>query len=192
MREQHRLRTHPWSEVDRIFHTMAATPSDINEHLDNLKEICGGLACVEFGVRTMVSTWAMLAARPASLISVDIELPPHDRLYAAQRCAHEIGVPFEFRRASTLDLPMAVCDLLFIDTLHTAAQLDAELALHSPGVQRYIAFHDTETFGTVSEDGTRPGLQVPIRRLLDGQYGGTWTVVRDFRNNNGFTVVERS
>lgn len=148
---------------------------------------------VEFGVRTVVTTWAFLAARPASLVSVDIDDPPPAELWHARECAAVDGTPFEFVKADTLELPPISCDLLFIDTLHTYRQLRAELERHAAGVTRFIAFHDTVTFGFVGMDGTRPGLQDAIEELVAGRIAGAgkWALRWHDERNNGLAVVER-
>lgn len=148
---------------------------------------------VEFGVRTVVTTWAFLAARPRSLLSVDIEDPPPDALRAAEACAAEDGTDFRFVKADTLELPPVACDLLFIDTLHTATQLRAELFRHAAGVTRFIAMHDTVTFGQVGMDGQSPGLQEVVEDLVAGRIDGTgtWELRYHDERNNGLAVCER-
>jgi hypothetical protein len=79
-------------------------------------------------------------------------------------------------------------DLLFIDTKHTAAQLYGELQRHAARVRRWIALHDTETFGERGEDGG-PGLLSALQRFLREQ--PEWTVTYHSATNNGFTVISR-
>ena len=51
--------------------------SDINEHIPTLKKYAEGCdTVIEMGVRTIVSTWGLLAAKPKKLISIDL-YPPH-------------------------------------------------------------------------------------------------------------------
>ena len=55
---------------------LSKTPSDINEHLETLKKYAQECdIIVEMGVRSIVSTWAFLAANPKKLISLDLYNP---------------------------------------------------------------------------------------------------------------------
>lgn len=186
----------PVIDVDLYYHQVCGQTSDINQHLPALRraaEACDSV--VEFGVRGIVSTWAFLASRPANgLVSIDIADPPEDLLLEARRCAIEAGVPFDFVRCDTLVLPRVECDMLFIDTLHTHKQLTAELVRHADGVRRYIAMHDTVSFGYEGEDGSQPGLQAVVEELIGGHLrtDGSWRIVWHDESNNGLTVVERS
>ncbi len=152
-----------------------------------------GADVVEFGVRDVCTTWAFLAARPRSLVSVDIADPPALELDAAYAAATEEGIDFRFVKSDTLALEPVSCDLLFIDTKHTYQQLRGELALHAGGVRRFIAFHDTMSFGDVGDDGTRPGLQAAVEDLCDGEIRGTgkWALRYHDERCAGLAVVER-
>lgn len=189
----------PMAEADYELARAIAARGDIYAHLPALRWLVedakrnapkDSLEVVEFGVRVPTSTWALLAGRPAALTSVDIQRPPDDELRRVERAAHELGVIYDFTRCSTLDLRPVSCDVLFIDTLHTGAQLRGELARHAAGVRDYIAFHDTETFGTVGEDGQEPGLVAAIEELLDAD-GSPWELIHHDPACNGLTVVTR-
>ena len=145
---------------------------------------------VEFGVRSCTSTWALLAGKPRSLISVDVSAPPRDELAAVRSCAGEAGVAFEFIQASTLDLAPIACDLLFIDTKHTYSQLRAELLRHAGSVRRFIAFHDTVSYADVGDDGERPGLQAAIEEFI--RPGSDWELLYHDERCNGLAVCHRS
>ena len=55
---------------------LAGKKSDINEHLLAINELASGCEHItEFGVRNVVSTWALLAARPKRLVCYDIHDP---------------------------------------------------------------------------------------------------------------------
>lgn len=184
-----------FTDLDLHFHRVCATPSDINRHLPLLRELVrqeSGMAItevVEFGMRNVVSTWALAAGRPYSLVSVDIQDPPADALSEVVRCTAEEGVQFTFLRCDTLALPPVSCDILFIDTLHTAAQLRAELARHADGVRRFIALHDTDSFGYRGEDGSEPGLVSVIEEFVGER--GAWGVEWHDPDCNGLTVLQR-
>jgi len=81
------------------------------------------------------------------------------------------------------------------DTLHVAGQLKVELARHADPIEnkigKYIAFHDTQTFGMVSEDGTEPGLRMAIRWFQKEHAFPLWELIEDRPNNNGLVVLSR-
>jgi len=65
----------------------------------------------------------------------------------------------------SLSVDIASCDLLFIDTRHTADQLTWELQRHAGKVRQRIVLHDTQILGERGEDGG-PGLLVALRAFL--------------------------
>ena len=171
--------------ISNKFASLCQTPSDINEHLPVLRDLSKGLDCVEFGVRGVVSTWAMLAAPCKSLISVDINPCPIEE---AKIAATNANIPFEFICASTLDIQINPCDLLFIDTLHTYAQLKHELLVHGNQATQYLVFHDTITFGMAGEDGGL-GLMPAIEEFIAAN--PHWKVHAHYTNNNGLLILRR-
>lgn len=186
----------PFAAVDRHLARAIAAGGDTSEHLPLLRALverinAPSVVVVEMGVRAVVSTWALLAGRPETLLSVDIAWPPAALLEEARRCAAEIGTSFGFVLSDTLTLKPIPCDFLFIDTLHTYAQLRAELARHAGKVAHYIALHDTETFGTRGEDGSEPGLLLAIHEFLESEEGRAWRVVHAVPECNGLIVLER-
>lgn len=112
------------------------TPSDINEHLQTLMDYCNDKVVVEFGVRHAVSTRAILQTC-RQLTSYDIQTTKE---------ALEIDNPKrQFVCDNTLRADIEPCDILFIDTFHTAEQLAKELEQHTK-VKEYMIFHDTITY----------------------------------------------
>jgi hypothetical protein len=171
------------------------TSTDINEHLPTLKrytEECK--IVVELGVRNIISTWAFLAGKPETLISIDIVNPEHQpvkptcTISEIYEIAKNNNVNFEFRQENTLVNDIPQCDLLFIDTYHTYNQLRAELFRHSSKSNKYIILHDTVSFGINGEDGGK-GLQQAVNEFL--MYDKKWKVHEVFTNNNGLTILRR-
>lgn len=177
--------------VEKIYKQYCETESDINEHLPTLRkytEDCDSV--IEMGVRTVVSTWAFLAGKPKSLVSIDIQHPEAfgASLENVNKALEEIDTKFEFRLENTLTNEIEECDFLFIDTLHTYEQLIQELRRHGNKAKKYLAFHDTETFGTVSEQGGR-GLNLAIAEfMLENPH---WVTEKVYKNNNGLTILRR-
>lgn len=187
----------PHEALEARYKLACATPSDINEHLPVIREYASRCEHVtEFGMRGAVSTIALLAAMPETLISWDIN--PFSVI--SQTVAdlvmltHNRRTAFQPRVGDTLHISVIEpTELLFIDTLHTAKQLFAELMRHSDPmrntVQRYLIFHDTETFGWKGEDGSENGLRHAIF-LYQKNTHPLWKVVEDRPNNNGLVVLE--
>lgn len=165
-----------------------STPGDINEHLQALFDLADECEHVtEFGVRWGSSTTAFLASR-AWLVSYDIA--PHPAALHLFEIARETGKQAKFIEANTLTLDViAGTDLLFIDTLHTYAQLRHELFTFHNSVLKYIALHDTVTFGQTGEDGG-PGLILAVWEFLTTF--PEWRIKAHYTNNNGLTVLERA
>ena len=179
--------------------------SDINEHLETIKNFASECEHItEMGVRSVVSTWAFLAAKPKRLVSMDIvQCPVQDAAIAA----NNEGIDFEFIVADTSNpqLDIEPTDLLFIDTWHVYDQLKIEFKLHSNKVKKYIILHDTTTFGEVGESGSdliinpvtgqmemmrKRGLWPAVEEFL--AENTNWTLKERFTNNNGLTILQRS
>ncbi len=160
-------------------------PSDINEHLPRLWALAEECRHVtEMGTRTGVSTRAFMYAEPATLMCYDIQhFPTVEEVLMPIRGSTDL----RFITADTLKIEIEETDLLFIDTLHTYAQLKKELELHGNKVRKYLVFHDTETFGEVGEDGRAPGLNAAIYEFFDKN--PRWVSIEKHRNNNGLTIL---
>jgi len=150
---------------------MRAPPSDISHHLPTLSLLITEFrlrTIVELGVRTGVSTLALLEATAAiggSVLSVDIE-----PCAEARRRVDDAGLDrhWRFVQASDLDLPDAEIpdpiDLLFVDTTHlydhTLAELGKFGSRLAPGA--WVALHDYTSCAGVTE-ATRDWLKTLSR-----------------------------
>lgn len=173
--------------LESIYAQCKAHPCDVNEIFPVLRGYAEKCAHVtEFGVRGVMTTWAFLAARPKRMISYDIEYDGN--IEGAKKEAALAGIPFEFRLEDVLKADIEPTDLLFIDTQHTYAQLKAELARHAEKVAKYIAIHDTFTFGVIGSDGGL-GETVAISEFVVAH--PEWCVKEVITHSNGLTVLER-
>ena len=84
--------------------------------------------------------------------------------------------------------------------MHSQQQLRDELKLHGNAARKYLAFHDTHTYG--GRDEQRDWAENPNRKAIAGQ--GLMSAIIDFlianphwdfkmhkTNCNGLTVLER-
>lgn len=187
----------PHEALEARYKLACTTPSDIHEHLPVIREYASRCEHVtEFGMRGAVSTVALLAAMPQTLISWDINPFSVISQHVADliMLTHNRRTSFQPRVGNTLSISVIEpTELLFIDTLHTAKQLFAELMRHADPVrntvQRYLILHDTHTFGWKGEDGSENGLRHAIF-LFQKNAHPLWKVVEDRENNNGLVVLE--
>lgn len=174
--------------IEYYYQLVSKHPSDINEHLPVLYEYAKTCSHItEFGVRSVVSTWAFLRAKPSKLISYDIEY--HPNIEMAKKLAKEEGVDFEYRLQDVLLSAVEPTEFLFIDTLHTYDQLKQELALHGNKASKYLGFHDTTTFAHKGENGDMKGLLPAIEEFL--KENSHWKEELRKTNNNGLTILKR-
>lgn len=158
------------------------------ETLKRYSEECDVI--IELGVRSIVSTWAFLAAKPKKLISVDIHHPSYYKDYDAGGCdlelvnklSQEQGTDFTFIQADTLQIELPECDLILFDTLHTYYQLSDELKLHGNKASKYLVFHDTETY--------KKELMPAIKEFI--KENNHWSLHEQFTNNNGLTILKHN
>jgi hypothetical protein len=174
--------------LDQEYQWAKTFTSDINENVHILYDLAQECkTVVEFGVRSGVSTRAFLAS-DVELISFDIVL--HPKVHELFRTAQAQGKLVQYIKADVLDIEVEPMDLLFIDTLHTYEQLSQELTLHGNKAKKFLAFHDTHTFGLRGETGqdNRGLLTAIIEFQIKNPH---WRFRIHKTNNNGFTVLER-
>lgn len=171
--------------LNEIYLDKCNTKSDINEHLPILKEYGEKVDHItEMGVRDIVSTYALLMAKPKRMVSYDI-------IYVDTIHIHELApdTTYDFIVADTTKIVIEPTDLLFIDTLHSYDQLKKELELHANKTSQFIILHDTEKFGTNGERGG-VGLMPALNEFL--QTNKEWITHLTLDNNNGLTILKRT
>lgn len=146
----------------------AATTRDMEPHIPTLQRLASGARlAVEFGVRTGVSTWALLdaIAEDGVLLSWDIApLMTPDRVRFDPRWTLHMG---DSLRAEVPGPP----DLVFIDTSHRYAQTLGELRLAGSWGSRCIVLHDW-----LLPDVHRAGAEFCLETTyhLDGEEVSEW------------------
>jgi hypothetical protein len=173
------------------FQRCCLVESDIHAHLLRLAQLARECSHVtEFGVRSGMSTFAFMhglsGKSRATLRSYDLGDPYN--LFASIR--PHIEIDWTFAHGSTLDAPMIEpTEMLFVDTLHTYAQVKGELEKHGNQASKYLVFHDTVAFGVSGED-FGPGINLAIQEFMrDNEH---WKLFEHYENNNGLTILARS
>ena len=180
-------------DIESEYLQVKDTPSDINEHVPTLRRFASECSHVtEFGVRSGNSTRAIMAARPARLVSYDIS----ENEFMTRLFSQEQGNGYEYSYVlqDVLEAEIEPTQMLFIDTWHSYDQLSEELKLHAGKVSRYIILHDTVTYGLKGENcygkEATAGLWAALGEFFINN--PTWRVLEHFPNNNGLTVLVRS
>ena len=177
-------------ELEIIYKEKCRIHSDIHQHLPTLKkyaEDCNHIT--EFGVRGIVSTYALLMGIPNKMVSYDIDFVDMDFI---KNMVKE-NTDFKFIQGDSTNIEIEETDLLFIDTLHTFDQLKTELFLHSPNVKKYIILHDTTSYeweGEMVNGVSQKGLWPAVEDFLN--LNSNWSILERFGNNNGLTILKRN
>ncbi|MBN2323403.1 MAG: hypothetical protein JXQ30_06690 [Spirochaetes bacterium] len=195
--------------INEEYREKCNTPSDINKLLPIMKKFADGCNHItELGTGKVVSTWALLAAKPKRFVTYDIIRPPD--IERAEIASERAGIDFEFRKTDVSDIEIEETDVLFIDTYHHYNQLIHELRSHGSKVNKYIIMHDTTTYGkkneTMAEDckeglkemgtdlnkygtSSKKGLMRAIRDFL--KENKQWKLEKRILKNNGLTILSR-
>ena len=121
----------------------------------------------------------------------------------------KLGVQVVFRQGDSAAIQLPPRDLLFIDTWHVYAHLQAELRAHHAATRRYIIMHDTTVDADVGES-VRLGMDTAAQARSSGyaradierglrpaigeflhEHGDEWRLERVDINSNGLTVLAR-
>jgi hypothetical protein len=196
--------------LKKLYDDACQSFSDIYMHLPILYEYAKKCDHVtEMGARGGNSTCAFLYSNPKKFVSYDYQYEnpePHlehdvKKLISIFESAKEQGINCEYIGADVLSIEIEDTDFLFIDTWHCYEQLKRELQLHAGKVKKYIAFHDTYTYGQKGEgyphldpnhpqkdnfDGTG-GIRLSIDEFL--QSNSNWEIEYETEQNNGLIII---
>lgn len=172
----------PAETLNDLYEQSCMTSSEISEHLPRLRELAEQVDSItEFGIGPGRSTSAFLAGRPRQWTGYDIDP------YVPGRAVVKFADPgtvarLHFTDTATCD-PIEPTDLLFVDSLHTAAHVAAELFRHSRRVRKFIVFHDTQPpWG----DAVRQGIE----KWRESPDAARWRLIEDLDNSHGLQVWE--
>lgn len=170
---------------------MCDTPSDINCHLPTLKSLAEECTHItEFGVRTWLSSVALLMwLKKNKWIFHSYDLYTNDDVKRIQKLDKSEWYRWRFKIWDSRYINIQETDMLFIDTIHDWDQLEMELDRHAHRVRKYIAFHDTTTFGERWETKWHKWLLDAMDNYQRNH--SEWRTKEVYKNNNGLTVWER-
>jgi len=199
-------------DLEKLYNEACLDVSDIYMHLPVLYEYARKCDHVtEMGARGGMSTRAFLYANPRKFVSYDYQyLTPEPHLVESVNNLIEIledsknqGVNCSYLGKDVLKIEIEQTDMLFIDTWHCYEQLKEELRLHSPKVNKYIIFHDTELYGESGEGYPSLDINHPNRNMLSGEGGilkaiyefldtnGNWSIEYKTTENNGLIIISK-
>lgn len=172
---------------------------DIWEHFPVLVALASECqSVVEMGVRGGCSAYALAAgleeseAKDKWMLYLDINPCQNPKL---EELCKQANIDIKFQQADSRQVDIPMCDLLFIDTLHTYGQLKIELELHQSKALKYIVLHDTEApWGHKNEvdDGSPDrGLRPAVDEFLEAN-ADKWNLHAHFKNCHGLTVLARA
>jgi hypothetical protein len=131
---------------------------------------------------------AFICAEPEVLVSYDIDVRCRPVYSFLKPYADALNVSFKLILADTGLISAEPTDMLFIDTWHNAVHIEKELRLSGNAARKFLVFHDTVTFGKIGEKGGE-GIRRPIEEFVVAN--PHWSLLREFKNNNGLLVLER-
>lgn len=190
------------------------THSDINEHVDTLREYASKSSSVaEFGVRGGVSTYGLIyglsqsTKEPKKYIGVDINYCEITETMSKHAKENNIDYTFIVHNSATVDIPEV--DILFIDSWHVYGHLKRELDKSHKNVRKWIIMHDT-SIDAVRGESIRTGWNTLEQSIKTGYpeseiRRGIWPAITEFLEKNrewklkerrvnccGLTILERS
>ncbi len=188
----------PNKTLDEIFEWVAHKERDMNQHLPVLRSFAARCDHVTEFTKRRESSVGLVAALPKKVISYQKESDPlldilHHVLRRTPNKDHNTEWTSHIGSRCMDSLQGDVIeetDLLFIDNIHTGKRIFKELVKHGQKVRKYVAFHDTHTYGMEGEDGG-PGLAYGIRKWINHEweeYGREWQLAYHNGGQHGFTI----
>lgn len=189
------------NDLEQLYRRHVAANSAISPHLPRLRELAESLdTVVEFGVKRGASSTALLLGAKR-VVSFDVVATPE--AHALQAVA---GDRWQYRLEDSRQADIPDCDLMFIDSLHTFDQVDAECR-HADKARRFMVFHDVSTFGEVGalgETGRQSWTYVAGRGSVPTEHRGirpaidhlmirdpSWRIIERRVDSHGLLVLER-
>lgn len=190
------------TNLDELAEWVSKNKRDLDEHVGMLRRWAEKCDHVTEFTKRRESTIALLAGRPATLVSYQTEedeLTPLAYAYAINdkearaegggRVVENIKHLLRVNPLAENVEPIEETDLLYIDSVHSAEQLWQELTKHGGRVRRAFILRGTATFGEKAEGTNGLGLNHAIRKWLEEH--PEWFVAYYAPNQYGMTVLSK-
>lgn len=179
--------------LDELFMALRATPRDLDQHADDLRELASQARRIIAFVKRKEWNVFLAAGRPKELIVYQQE--DHPILPVLFRAVNRDESKEPRHYTQHLQRPVVnpatavpmECDLLVYDLVMQADELWAFLERHAPLAKR-VLIRGTADFGHNGEHGG-PGLLPPIRKWLTER--PEWTVVKRSNKQYGWHLLSR-
>jgi len=130
----------------------------------------------------------LLQPQPKRITLIDIDLAKYRKFLAplAEEHCLRLGIDLDVREVnSALPAPADdTCDMLVIDSMHTASHMLAELAAHGVHATKHIVAHDTSIVNGRKNDQL-------YRALTTWGRSNGWSVSVHCTDNVGFTAISK-
>lgn len=182
-------------DLDYQFELMRQSPSDTNEHLQTLKTLAQNCNhCTEFGVRWVVTTWALLAARPQRLVSYDYEtnIAMLHNIEIVKLTAQANNISFDFYEQDVIASGFTIeqTDLLYIDIGTDYAACKQAIEQHYTKVNKYIVVHGINVPRDI--DGNPTNIGGPYQAAQEFLQANTnWSIELEDRAVHGLLVLKK-
>lgn len=157
-------------------------PSDLNEHAETLRAYAKGHSVVDYGHRPNVSSVALAYGEPAKYTMLHPNEPREWK--SLSKYLKNSNPELVIVKQYIPNIPP--CDVLFLDTLHTADYIDKFLTENAVNVGKFILIHDSVIYGEKGEDGG-PGIMEGVRRFV--RQNRRWSVYEHYHNNYGLVIL---
>jgi glycosyltransferase involved in cell wall biosynthesis len=175
--------------LQEVFKWTESQPRDLNEHMEAIKRLAAKCDHVTEITKRRESTVAILAAKPKRVISYQSEKDTLVTHTLHQVLSQEVGdVTWTSHVGDSLEINIEETDMLFIDSIHNAERVKAELDRHGDKVNRFIVFHDVVTYGKVGDNG-KEGLAYGIGEWA--REHPEWFVAYLAPNQHGLLAIGR-
>ena len=193
-------------KLSQLFYNATGKASDINEHLLQqrlLAQRCKSI--LQIGVASFMPTWAFFLGLTSgsSYIAIDHRIEP-DGVSEVFEIAADRGIDAQFLEQDNIAIDQEGFDMVFIDGIHTYAQVTYELYQLAPYTWKYLTLHDSSGPWGEADDLRYTGDRSEYPEWINKTKRGVWPAISDFlainpdwrlkqrkTNNNGFTILER-
>jgi hypothetical protein len=176
---------------DGILNLVKSTPRDLNTHVDTIIGFAKKAKTITAFVKRREWNVILAAGNPKYLTVIQAEQDKmlethHDKIQAQTG-----GYRVDYRGVNEfLDIDtIPKTDMLVLDTIHSMAQLRAELIQYGKKVQRFILVRGTGQFGNQAEGAQEPGLFHGIAWWIKNN--PEWFIAYHTSEQYGITVLGR-